>query len=221
MSIHFQQEMTQLRKSILGQGAMVEETIAKAIAALLSCDASPAEEVIGGDDAIDRQQRDVESDCLRILALYQPVARDLRFIVAVLKMNSDLERMADHAVSIAKRARYLCRHEPLVWPPELEIMAENVKMMVKKSLDALIAGDAALARQVLAEDDRIDKLKRFTADTLRDQIIEQPELRETILKMIDVPRHLERIADLATNIAEDIIYLAEGRDAPTAQLPEE
>ena len=206
MSIHFQQEMTQLRKSVLGEGAVVEETISKAIAALLARDEQLAEEVIGGDPEINRRQRAIEADCLKILALYQPVARDLRFIVAVLKINSDLERMGDHAVSIAKRARYLARHEPIFWPPELETMADNVKSMVKRSLDALIVGDAALARQVCSEDDKIDRQKRSLSDALRDQLWEKAELRETILKMIDVPRHLERIADLATNVAEDVIH---------------
>ena len=210
MSIHFQRDLEHLRKSILNLGAVVEESLSKAVQALLGRDDRQAQEVIGGDAAIDRAEIEVEEECLKILALYQPVAADLRFIVTVLKMNNDLERMGDHAVNIAKRARYLARHDRLEWPPAVVEMAENVKSMVKKSLDALINADGELARQVCCTDDVVDTQKREIADILRSQLSQYPDQREALLKMLDVPRHLERIADLATNIAEDVVYMIEG-----------
>lgn len=213
MSIHFQRELGLLRKLILTVGAAVEEAISSAIAALLARDGKLAEKVVRGDDEIDRLEIEVEEECLKILALYQPVANDLRFIVAVLKMNNDLERMGDHAANIAKRAAWLARHDPAAWPPELETMAANVKGMVKESLDALIHGDGALARKVCADDDAVDRGKERLGAALRKELFGAAENREALLKMLDVPRHLERIADLATNIAEDVIYLAEGRIA--------
>ncbi len=213
MSIHFQRELGLLRKLILSVGAAVEDAISKSIAALLTRDGKLAEQVVGGDDEIDRLEIEVEEECLKILALYQPVALDLRFIVAVLKLNNDLERMGDHAANIAKRAAWLVKRAPVAWPPELEAMADNVKGMVKGSLDALINGNGDLARQVCAADDAVDRQRQSIAAALRAELFVVTEHRESLLKMLDVPRHLERIADLATNVAEDVIYLAEGRIA--------
>ena len=210
MSIHFQRDLAHLRKSILSLGAVVEESLSRAVQALLSRDERQAQEVIGGDVAIDRAEIEVEEECLKILALYQPVAADLRFIVTVLKMNNDLERMGDHTANIAKRARYLARRDPVEWPTAIVEMAENVKSMVKQCLDALINADGKLARQVCIMDDVVDTQKREIAETLRNRLLEYPEQREPLLKMLDVPRHLERIADLATNIAEDVVYMLEG-----------
>jgi phosphate transport system protein len=213
MSIHFQRELSHLRKQILAVGAAVEDAISQAIAALLTRDGKLAEVVVDGDNEIDRMEIEVEEECLKILALYQPVANDLRFIVAVLKMNNDLERMGDHAANIAKRAGYLAKRTPVPWPSELELMAENVKGMVKGSLDALINHNGDLARQVCIADDEVDRQKQSIASALREELFGATENRESLLKMIDVPRHLERIADLATNVAEDVVYLAEGHIA--------
>lgn len=213
MTIHFQRELTLLRKQILTLGAAVENAISSAVVALLANDEEKAQNVINGDKRIDQLEIQVEEECLMILALYQPVAHDLRFIVSVLKMNNDLERMGDHALNVAKRARFLARQSRQeVWPAELKEMAENVKTMVKESLDALIATDANLARHVCESDKLVDTNKRQIGATLRDRLMESqsPQTMAILLKMIDVPRHLERIADLATNIAEDVIYLAEG-----------
>lgn len=210
MSIHFQRELIKLRKHILSVGAAVEDSLSKAITAVLTRDDKLGEQVVAQDNEIDRMEIEVEEECLKILALYHPVANDLRFIVAVLKMNNDLERMGDHAANIAKRAIYLSKREPVEWPPELEVMGDNVKGMVKGCLDALINYNSDLARQVCAADDQVDQQKRTIANILRNELIAKSKHSEALIRMLDVPRHLERIADLATNIAEDVIYFAEG-----------
>ncbi|MCL5269602.1 MAG: phosphate signaling complex protein PhoU [bacterium] len=220
MSIHFQRELEQLRKRVLTVGTAVEEAIAKSVAALIGRDARLAEEVIRGDGAIDQMEVTVEEDCLKILALYQPVALDLRFIVAVLKMNNDLERMGDHAVNIAKRAAFLARRDPLEWPDGIEAMGADVQRMVKEALDSLVRGDGDLARKVMLDDDQVDAAKRRLVDALRERLRDQPEHYESLLKMIDVPRQLERIADLATNIAEDVVYMVQGAIARHHSLDE-
>ncbi|MCE5228726.1 phosphate signaling complex protein PhoU [bacterium] len=210
MSFHFQRDLEQLRKKILGLGAMVEDALSKAVQALVDRDDTLAREVIRDDAEIDHAEIEVEEDCLKILALYQPVAQDLRFIVAVLKMNNDLERMGDHAANVAKRARFIARRDPIQLPPDIVAMSENVKTMLKHTLDALINRDADLARKVCAADDAVDRQKREIADMVRARIYESTDDRESLLKLLDIPRHLERIADLATNISEDVVYMIEG-----------
>ena len=211
MTIHFQRELTHLRKQILTVGATVESAISNAITALLNRDVRMAEQVLAGDRDVDRMEIEVEEECLKILALHQPVATDLRFIVAVLKMNNDLERMGDHAANMAKKARFLARHDPEPWPPEIEAMAERTKEMVGDSLEALINQNAGQARRVWLADQEVDRYKRQIADQLRQRLLGGDAAgREALLKMLDIPRHLERIADLATNIAEDVVYMTEG-----------
>jgi phosphate transport system protein len=210
MTIFFQRELEKLRKDLLALGAQVEDALAKSIHALIERDAALAEQIMAHDEEVDRREIEVEESCLKILALHQPVAHDLRFLVAAMKMNNDLERMGDIAVNIAKRARWLARHDPLDWPPQFPEMADRVKGMVQRSLDALVNANETLARQVCAEDDIVDTLKRELSAYFRERIREQPEASETLVKMLDVPRHLERMADLATNIAEDVIYLVDG-----------
>ena len=139
MSRHFQREIEMLKKKILTVGAIVEERIAKAIAAVIKQDAKLALEVVEGDEEIDQLEVDVEEDCVKILALHQPVAIDLHFVVAVLKINNDLERMADHAVNIARRAEYLAMYANTDLPSGLEVMLQKTQTMVRQSLDALVA----------------------------------------------------------------------------------
>lgn len=210
MSFHFQRDLELLRKKILGLGAMVENSLSTAVQALFDADEALAQDVIRNDSAIDQAEIDVEEECLKILALYQPVAQDLRFIVAVLKMNNDLERMGDHAANVAKRARFIARRGPIELPPEIVNMSENVKAMLKQTLDALINRDVDLARNVCAADDVVDRQKREIADEIRARLLEDTENRDSLLKLLDIPRHLERIADLATNVAEDVVYMIEG-----------
>ena len=210
MSQHFLREIETLKKKILTVGAVVEEHIAQAITAVVKHDAALAQQVAEGDDEIDEMEVEVEEDCLKILALYQPVAIDLRFVIAVLKMNNDLERMADTAVNIAKRAEYLAQYPLVDLPPSLEEMTQKVQAMVKQSLDALVQGDTALARKVCVADREVDQLNRAMHVRIQQEIREHPEQVERLIHTLSVSRHLERIGDLATNVAEDVIYTVEG-----------
>jgi len=210
MSQHFLREIETLKKKILTVGAVVEERIAQAITAVVKHDAALAQQVAEGDDEIDEMEVEVEEDCLKILALYQPVAVDLRFVVAVLKMNNDLERMADTAVNIARRAEYLAQCPQVDLPPGLAEMTQKVQAMVQQSLDALVQGDTALARKVCVADREVDYLNRDMHVRIQQEIRAHPDQVERLIHTLSVSRHLERIGDLATNVAEDVIYTVEG-----------
>jgi phosphate transport system protein len=210
MSQHFIREIELLKKKLLAVGAIVEERIAKAITAVVKRDARLALEVVDGDEDIDQMEVDLEEDCLKILALYQPVAIDLRFVVAVLKINNDLERMADHAVNIARRAEYLAAYADATLPLDLEVMVQKTQTMVRESLDALVRQDTVLARQVCASDTEVDQLNRQMHVLVQQQIRDNPERVEQLIHQLSVSRQLERIADLATNVAEDVVYTVEG-----------
>jgi phosphate transport system protein len=210
MSQHFFREIESLKKKLLTLGAVVEERIAKALAAVVKHDMKLALEVVEGDTEIDQMEVDVEEDCLKLLALYQPVAIDLRFVVAVLKINNDLERMADHAVNIARRAEYLATYPDGELPAELEIMLQKVQAMVRDSLDAFVRQDPALARRVCMADREVDQLNRQMHVLIQQQIRADPERVELLIHQLSVSRQLERVADLATNVAEDVVYTVEG-----------
>jgi phosphate transport system protein len=189
---------------------MVEESITRAIHSLDTRRLDLAEEVIAGDREIDEREVKVEDDCLKILALHQPVAADLRFVVAVLKVNNDLERMGDLAVNIAKRSKFLAKHESLESEIDLEHMGRQVNRMVRQSLDALVKTDVELAKRIMEEDEEIDELHRKTYKTVRKLLKADSESSDIAIQWLSVSRHLERISDLATNIAEDVIFLVEG-----------
>jgi phosphate transport system protein len=154
---------------------------------------------------------DVEEECLKILALYQPVASDLRYIIAVLKINQDLERIGDLAVHIAERALFLCRQPRITIPVRLEQMADKTENLLKKVLDAFVNLDEAAAREVCAADNEVDNMNQEIFQQVKEAIMKNPQLFESLLQIMHISRHLERIADHATNIAEDLIYLIEGR----------
>jgi phosphate transport system protein len=156
------------------------------------------------------EEVEVEEDCLKILALYQPVAIDLRFVVAVLKMNNDLERMADTAVNIARRAEYLASQPQVDLPPSLTDMTQKVQGMVKQSLDAMVQGDTALARKVCVADREVDQLNKAMHVWIQEEMRKHPDQIERLMHTLSISRHLERIGDLATNVAEDVIYTVEG-----------
>jgi phosphate transport system protein len=210
MTRHIERQIDQLKERILHVGTLVEEAISKSITALINRDASLAQRVMASDEEIDRMEVEVEEECLKILALYQPVAADLRFVVAVLKINNDLERMGDLAKNIAKRVSQLAAGRPCPLPPEIRTMAMQTQEMVKQSLDAVVNADPALARQVREEDDAVDaarqKIRRRVMQTLQ----EGTDDVESLLRMNSVSKHIERIADMATNVAEDVIYMVEG-----------
>ncbi len=210
MSKHLQRQIEALKQKILTVGTLVEDAIAKAISALVNRNGDLAREVIDSDSEIDRMEVDVEEECLKVLALYQPVAADLRFVVAVLKINNDLERMGDLARNIAKRVAYLAAHERIDLPAEFRGMASKAQGMVKRSLDALVNSDTLLARQIRDEDDEVDSLQRVIRDRIEMQMRQSPEKLELLMRLMSVSRHLERLADMATNVAEDVIYMVEG-----------
>jgi phosphate transport system protein len=210
MSMHLHRDLEKLTKDILTMGAMVEAAIRKSIAALNERRSTIAQEVIEGDTRIDRCEVDVEEQCLKILALHQPVAEDLRFIAAVIKMNNDLERMADLAVNIAERAVVLADGEPLPIPDTLKAMTDATMRMVRDSLDAFVNRDVVNARAICGQDDEVDQYNREIITELQEMMERAPETVRRALHLFSAARHLERIADHATNIAEDVVYLVEG-----------
>ena len=203
-------EIEQLKRSLLALGAVVEESMRLAMRAIETRDVVAARHVIATDHAIDEREVEVEEDCLQILALYQPVAGDLRFIVAVIKINNELERIGDLAVNIAERALALADQPPLPVPGMLSVMAERTSAITERALDALVEQDAIEARRVLADDDEIDALYAQLIEALKELIRSHPEQLDAAVLLFSVARQLERLADHATNIAEDVLYLVEG-----------
>ena len=210
MPVHLIKDLERVKKMILEMGARVEEDILRAIAALASCDSKLAEQIASADAEIDRREVLIEEECLKILALHQPVARDLRFLVAVLKMNNDLERMGDHAANIAERVLSLCSRGPVPVPKNINAMAEKVNSMVRRSLDSLVEADSALARAVILSDDDVDDLRDEIFGIVIDEMKSDVARIEQWVQLLAAVRDLERIADLATNIAQDVVYLVEG-----------
>jgi phosphate transport system protein len=210
MTRHIERQIANLKERILQVGTVVEEAISKSITALINRDPALAQRVMANDEEIDRMEVEVEEECLKILALYQPVAADLRFVVAVLKINNDLERMGDLAKNIAKRVTRLQGGSPYDLPPEIRTMATQAQEMVRQCLDAVVKGDPALARQVREEDDVVDEARARIQRRVMQGIRDDPENVENLLRINSVSKHIERIADMATNIAEDVVYMVEG-----------
>ena len=210
MTKHIARQIDSLKERILRVGTLVEEAISKSITALINRDAALAQRVIASDEEIDRMEVEVEEECLKILALYQPVAADLRFVVAVLKINNDLERMGDLARNIAKRVAQLAVGRPSALPPEIRTMAMQAQEMVRQCLEAVVNGDQSLARQIREEDDVVDEARLQIRHRVLRGIKDDPEDVENLLRINSVSKHIERIADMATNIAEDVIYMVEG-----------
>jgi len=223
MTKSMQEDMTLLKQRILRMGGMVEEATRNATVALTQRRADLARKVIESDDTIDMIELDVDEECLRILALHQPVAGDLRFITAALKINNDLERIGDLACNVAERAIDLCRSEPLVLPLRFERMTEIVRGMLHEALDALVNRNAALARSVLARDREINQIHREHFAALQEAMKADPGNVERAVDLLSASRQLERIGDQTTNIAEDVVFLVEGqvirhqRPPPTAR----
>ena len=211
MTAHLQREIDRLKKQVLSLCAMVEGQVEKALRAVLDRDDALAQEVEQRDIEIDHREIEVEEECLKTLALHQPVAIDLRLIIATLKINNDLERIGDMAVNIARKARGLA-HDP---PPEvacdLGAMWAKTQAMLRDSIDALVNMDVATAVAVCGRDDEVDRMKSAIRKEIEAAMRRQPDRVSPLLRVLAVSRNLERIADLATNIAEDVIYLVEGR----------
>jgi len=210
MTKHIERQIENLKERILRLGTLVEEAISKSITALINRDTSLAQRVIANDSEIDAMEVEVEEECLKMLALYQPVAADLRFVVAALKINNDLERMGDLARNIAKRVTQLEGGDPYDLPPEIRTMATQAQEMVRQCLDAVVKRDPTLARQVREEDDIVDEARQRIQRRVLQGIKDQPENVENLLRINSVSKHIERIADMATNMAEDVVYMVEG-----------
>jgi phosphate transport system protein len=207
---HLQREMDRLKRKVLALGALVEDNLRLAFQAIDQRDAAKAQRVIATDVLIDQNEVDVEEECLKILALYQPVAGDLRFVAAVIKINSELERIGDLSANIAERALQLVDEHPVAVPHNVAVMADRTWTILEKALDALVRQDAVLARQVLVADDEVDALYAELIDELKAVIRADLEHLDAIVLLFSVARYLERLADHATNIAEDVLYMVEG-----------
>jgi phosphate transport system protein len=205
-----QRELDKLKKRILSLSAMVEERVRMAVRAIESRDDKLAAKIVLMDYEIDEKEVEIEEECLKVLALHQPVAVDLRFIVAVIKINNDLERVADETVNIAKCVQRLAKQEKLEVSFDYYQMAKKAEFMVKMSLDALVNLDPDLSFRVLMLDDEVDHIHSQIHDQVKVAILQQPDRVEYLINLLLISRHLERIGDHATNIAEEVIYMIEG-----------
>ena len=210
MTKHFDRELEKVKKKILSLGALVEERVYLAIKAIDKKDSELATEIIKLDYEIDEKEVEVEEDCLKILALYQPVAIDLRFIIAVIKINNDLERIGDEAVNIAERIQSMAKHLISSFNFDYTEMAEITAAMLKQSLDALVNLDIDMAFKVITMDDEVDGIQSNAYSQIKKAMREHPAEMTYLINLYLISRHLERVADHATNIAEEVIYLIEG-----------
>jgi phosphate transport system protein len=208
---HFSEKLEDLRRNLILMGGEVERQIQHAIEALTEVDEKKAADVIAADAEIDRMEMVVEEQAVQLLALQQPVAVDLRFLVAALKINNDLERIGDHAVNIAEGAERLAGQRPFKPFIDINYMAEVAMTMLKQSLDAFVNRDANLAKQVIKKDDILDDKNVSIIRELLTYMAEYPNLITYCLELISVSKNLERVGDLASNICEDTIYMAEAR----------
>ena len=212
MERHLDVELGRVKEGLLRMAGLAETAIGLAVKALVSRNAEMARQVIASDDAINTLEIEIDELCLRMMALYQPEARDLRFLAMALKIDNDLERMGDQAVNIAERTLELLK-EPLLKPLiDIPRMAEVAQRMVKESLDAFVQQDVGRARAVCRQDDEVDRYDDQIFRVLLTSMMEDPRAITRAVHLILVSRHIERIADHATNIAEDVIYLVEGKN---------
>lgn len=211
MSQHLPRQLTLLKQKLLLVGTYVEEAFGKAFTALMNLDRDLAIAVVDGDSEIDRLEVDCEEECLKTLALYQPVvAMDLRFVVAVLKINNDLERMGDLARNIAKKTIFLADGPKPDLLSELRVAAARAQSMIKRALDAFVQLDVTLAHAVRKDDDEVDQMRREFQRRALDRVKNDSARAETWLALNSVSKHIERLADMAVSVAEEVIYLVEG-----------
>jgi phosphate transport system protein len=211
MSQHLHRAIEGIKQQLLGLSALVEESLFTAVRAMEERDPALAKKVIDGDSLIDHKEVEVEEECLKVLALHQPVATDLRFIVAVLKINNDLERIGDLAVNIANRATALVKLPPISKPlVDLQGLPSKVQKMLRKSLDSLVNLNGEVAREVMDADDEVDNINRSVHKQVISALKEFPAETERLILHLSVSRNLERIADHTTNVAEDVLYMING-----------
>jgi phosphate transport system protein len=207
---HFSRELEKIQKQILSLGAKVEEQVRMATQAVETHDAELAKHIIKSDFHVDEMEVEIEEECLKILALHQPVAVDLRFLIAVIKINNDLERIGDQAVNIAERVDVIAKRDLSEFFFDYTSMGEKVRDMLKMSLDALVNMDYDLAYSVVMRDDEVDQIKGDAYDRIKQAMSKHPDKIGYLINLLLISRHLERLADHATNIAEEVIYLIEG-----------
>ncbi len=210
MTIRLQKELAKMKKMILSLGTMVETRLRESAGAIEEGDTVTAKRIADTDYEIDEMEVEIEEECLKIMALYQPVASDLRFLVVVIKINNDLERIADLAVNIARRVFTIAKRDGTSFDFDYTRMSDIVQKMLKNSLDAFVNLDAGLAKEVLHMDDEVDKLNRHVYDLVREEMKQNPENVSYLINCLLIARHLERIADHVTNIAEEVIFMIEG-----------
>lgn len=220
--MHFHREIDELKKTILKLGTLVEDRLRRACALLESRDATQAQALMTADWEIDDMEIQVEEECLKILALHQPVARDLRLIVMIIKINNELERIADIAVNIAKRIVTInkCATTDFIFAFDYQPMAAKVMEMVKTSLDALVTEDATLARKIFLMDDEVNSLRDAAYKSAIEEIGRRGDNAACLVNVYLIARHLERVGDRAINIAEEIIYLVEGEIVRSSEDPQ-
>jgi phosphate transport system protein len=209
---HFREELETLQGRLLEMGGLAEERVRAAVHGLVSRDPELIDQVLRGDEPINQLHVEVDNRCFRLLALHQPMATDLRQIVAAVKINTDLERVGDLAVNIAEAATRYITHPPVKKLIDIPAMGEIAQSMLRDALDSYVKRDTALAHQVLNEDDRLDGLKTQVFRELLTYMLQDPSTVEPSLDLILVSRHLERIGDHATNVAEDVIFMVSALD---------
>ena len=210
-SIHLREQLEQLSEMILRLGGLAEQAIGKSVCALVDRDSSLAREVIAGDTRVDALELEIDDLCMEILARHQPMARDLRFLTAAMKIANDLERVGDHAVNIAQSAERMIAARPIIPEPELLEMARQARTMLADALDAFVRGDAQAGRAICRRDDGVDALHQSMFRILLTHMMEDPHIIGAAMELFLVSRNLERVADLATNIGEDVVFLVEGK----------
>jgi phosphate transport system protein len=209
---HFEEELEQLKTRLLAMGGLAEDRVRAAVEGLVVRDPAAADRVIAGDAPINELHIDIDNRCFTLLALYQPMAVDLRAIVSAVKINTDLERVGDLAVNIAEAAKRYIRHPPVKQLIDIPRMASIAQGMLHDALDAYVRRDVPLARAVLDRDDTLDALKTQVFRELLTYMLQDPSTIEPALDLILISRHLERIGDHATNVAEDVIFMVSARD---------
>jgi phosphate transport system protein len=209
---HFQDELEQLKTRLLEMGGLAEDRVRSALEGLVERDSQLVDRVLGGDVPINQLHIEIDSRCFKLLALHQPMAVDLRDIVSAVKINTDLERVGDLAINIAEAVRRYMRHPPVKELIDIPRMADIAQSMLRDSLDSYVRRDIVLAQNVLNQDDELDALKTQVFRDLLTHMLQDPTTIEPALDLILVSRHLERIGDHATNIAEDVIFMVSARD---------
>jgi len=210
MSKHLQNDLNALKKDLLHIGNLVDEMVEKSMRAFRKGDAETAKQIIQDDQVINDKEVEIEEECLKLLALYQPFAKDLRFLTTAIKINNDLERMGDISAKIAKRTVSLAKNEPIELPEKLKEMIKVTKSMVKDALDAFFRQDATDSREICKRDILVDQLNKDIFRLTREKMHQEPQYIDQFLNIVSATKAIERIADLATNIAEDVVYMVEG-----------